>query len=288
MNTQALPIGRAAQPFRHAQQGLPTLGVLVWWSLPASLELSLPEIEQKLFSAGLPVSLVPRVQARGALSKALQRLESGNLVRRITEDSEKVVLALVAEEVDAQALEVDYEQVQTVTLNKTSKSLEFSSGAHADQIRDLFARFSSTLTAGQVRTLIRRALDVAHPIPVRPGLFFVGRDHEVRAESLAKFVDSLSPDSSLGTLGIVDSRQTRATMLRIVREDLEAEIDRAQEGLDSALADSGTRATTLARRLEVFRKVRAKVSGYSELLEFSVRDLQEKLRGLEDRVKQAL
>jgi hypothetical protein len=210
------------------------------------------------------------------------------MIRRVLEDADRIVYALVSEKIDRDALEVDYLQHETVTYRKATKSLEFVDGADREKISQLFNRYRETLTANHLRGLVRAALDRADPVSVRAGLLFVPRAHRRLLESVATFVGGLDPRASLGTLGVVDSQETRATLLGVVRRELEAELDAAKRDLDALLTEEGVRPTTLAQRLEGFRRVKAKTQGYAELLAFSSQELVRRVADLEERVKEAL
>jgi hypothetical protein len=116
----------------------------------------------------------------------------------------------------------------------------------------------------------------------------VPRAHRRLLESVATFVGGLDPNASLGTLGVVDSQETRATMLGLVREELEGELACAKADLEELLRQEGVRPATVAQRLETFRRVRTRVSGYAELLQFSAQDLLRRVGELEGAVKAAL
>lgn len=115
------------------------------------------------------------------------------------------------------------------------------------------------------------------------------KQHRATLLAVGQFVSSLDGRAVLGALGIADSKETRASMLRVVREELQAEIDKASGELDELLASDGARrASTLAARLVAFRSIRAKVAGYAELLDLASQDLLGRLAGLEQKVKTAL
>lgn len=273
----------------YPQGSLPTLGDVVWWQIPADVEVSLVELEDKLEAAGLPTDLVPTLQPRGALSTALRALETENMIRRVTDDADKIVYAFVDEKVDTAGLALSYEQVETVIYEKAIKAIRLTSGANAEKIRALFDRYRTTAQAQHLRQIVREGLGAAEPVTVRPGMFFVPRKHRATLFAVASFVGSLDGRAVLGTLAIVDSKETRASMLRVVREELEAEIEQASGELDELLAADGSRrASTLADRLESFRAIRAKVTGYAELLELASQDLLGKLAGLEARLELAV
>ncbi|MCO5164837.1 MAG: hypothetical protein M9894_00510 [Planctomycetes bacterium] len=283
---QSPPMGPLFSPFTH---DLPTLGDVVWWTIPAEVEVSLAELEAKLEAAGLPTDLVPKLQARGALSTALKALETEDLIRRVVDDPAKIVYALVDEKVDTTDLALSYEQTETVIYDKQNKTLGFEQGRHADKIRALFDRYRLTAQAQHLRQIARQALEKANPVTVRPGLIFVPKQHRATLLAVGQFVSSLDGRAVLGALGIVDSKETRASMLRVVREELEVEIEKASGELDELLASDGARrASTLAARLESFRAIRAKVAGYAELLELASQDLLGRLAGLEQKVMTAL
>ena len=172
---------------------------------------------------------------------------------------------------------------------KETKTLDFHDGTHPPRVRELFDRYRITAQAQPLRQIVREALEKAEPITVRPGLIFVPKQHRSTLLAAGEFVRQIDARACLGTLGIVDSAETRGTMLRVVREELEAEIERASGELDELLtADGERRKSTLAGRLEAFKAIRAKVSGYAELLELASQDLLGKLCELEEKVKTAL
>lgn len=128
------PVGPLFSPFTH---DLPTLGDVVWWTIPTEVEVSLADLESKLEAAGLPTDLVPKLQPRGALSTALKALETEDLIRRVVDDPAKIVYALVDEKVDTTDLALSYEQTETVIYDKQKKTLGFEQGKHAEKIRAL-------------------------------------------------------------------------------------------------------------------------------------------------------
>lgn len=281
--------GPLFSPFAQAQGSLPTLGDVVWWQIPADVEVSLVELESKLEAAGLSTDLVPNLQPRGALSTALRALETENMIRRVTDDAAKIVYAFVDEKVDTAGLALSYEQVETVIYDKETKTIRLTSGENADKIRALFDRYRTTAQAQHLRQIVREGLDAAEPVTVRPGMIFVPGKHRSIMLAVASFVSSLDGRAMIGSLAIVDSKETRTSMLRVVREELEAEITRASGELDELLnADGSRRASTLTARLDSFRAIRAKVTGYADLLELASQDLLTKLSDLEQKVQRTV
>jgi len=269
--------GPIFSPFQNQQAGLPT-----------DVEIPLVELEQKLEAAGLPTDLVPVLQPRGALSTALRALETENMIRRVTDDAAKIVYAFVNEKVDTSYLALSYEQVETVIYDKETKAIRLTSGENAEKIRALFDRYRTTAQAQHLRQIVRQGLDAAEPVTVRPGMFFVPRKHRSTLLAVNGFVSSLDGRATLGALSIVDSKETRTNMLRVVREELEAEITRASSELDALLAADGSRRTSTLMRLESFKAIRAKVTGYAELLELASQELLARLTRLEEKLKTAI
>lgn len=268
-----------------AEKNLPILGSIVWWSL-TGVEVARDQIEQHVKDAGLPEAIVPRIEMRGALTKAMAALKTPLIVRRLhtDEDDERFSIALVREDVKLAALvDVEYQAEQVVTYERAAKTLKFKSSVHADEIRDLFTLYAFTFRAAEVRKVIQNALEGVHALTVREhgGIYFVPVQHQDVVAKLADLIECRLPACEFSSLAIVNSGETKRGMNRVAANEIKSEMDAAETDIKALLEKETVRGDTLKHRVAEYRRLREKALAYKELVGLDVAEIERKLGALQ-------
>ncbi len=302
------------------------LGYLCWWEAEGA-EASMDEVVAAVEAALLPKTACPNIEARGGLKKALESLglraspQSGKrseksratkkakakasedveeedearlFYDRLVDDSERIVMAIqerVVDNADGHHPVARYEERQTITYDRKSKSVSCSSSFMRDAIQDGFTKYCKTYRANEIRTVIQNILDShAKAIRVKDGLYFVpgalvGWVEKLR--DLASRLDKvkLTKVSILDVAGgeREDMRELAGAAIKGELVALALDIEKIQERVktDGVTARDSTYEARLAR----FTELREKARVYQDLLAIETSDVEEGLAGLTEKVE---
>lgn len=271
----------------------PLMGAMVYWSF-AHVNIEATELDRAFQTFGIDYKLRDVGESR-ALTKALKGLrkaEHQKRIRKIVSDEDRTVYGVSDEDIDVDALEVDYNRDTVVIYEKATKTLRFKYGSDTNtEIESLFNSLIGSYDAEDMSRLAKRIIRQAGGVTLRKrgGVYFVAATQLKLIEKFSKLVNDCLPDSHFSMLGIVDTERTRTTVARDFNREINSEIKSAGEELEALLNSTDeVRVSTLETRLERYNKLREKSKMYAEVLRHDSKNILRKVSRLEKRITDLL
>jgi hypothetical protein len=215
------------------------IGVRVSWRVSDYLGAR-ETVEQAITDAGLNAALLPRntlKKAVGRASKAVSKASNGRFdealpPRKLTDNVEKAVYALVRENVDESTDHAEYQQETTVRIDKAAKTVH-AVGAQAEEFRAKFSTFSESVTDDDVRLFAKAVVRDSSGISYNPHGhdYFVPEKYQENMERLDAFLRNLKVGKMYITPAIDDPRSLEVTWERAA-EQIDGEIDQVMANVD--------------------------------------------------------
>lgn len=278
---------------RAVDAGGERLGDLCWWALNGATitHVDLVTLADKhgLDHRYLPGEVKPSTAFRRAWRSAARRLPAGHMLREIADTPDELVVGLVEERPDADALDLDYRVIVRLTWSKTHESISADRGHDVvDQVRALY-RAHLDHGADDVRAMLTGFVrEAGLSIRESGGVYVVPPARSATLRALAGVVGDIGANRVF-TLPIVDHEGARDTLAEMARATLDDEIRAVEEELEAfAASDAETRESTLARRVEKFDALRARVGLFAATLSFKADALSERIARLQGGLRQQL
>ena len=159
-------------------------------------------------------------KAVGRATKSVVKADNGRFTdnlppRKVADNKDKAVYALVSERRDEGLETVAYEQATTVRLDKENGRVD-ATGTQAAEFMTEFDKYKDCLTDEDIRRLCRNVINNSCGIPYNPNGhdYFVPEAHQEVVERLDKFLRALGVGRMWITPAIDDSRSLEATWER--------------------------------------------------------------------------
>jgi hypothetical protein len=230
-------------------------------------------VEQAIRDVGLNPDYLPRnslKKAVGRASKAIAKADNGRFVdnlptRKITDNADKAVYAIVRETVDQETEHADYQQATTVRLDKAEKRVH-AVGAQADEFMTQFNAFNAGLTDEDIRGFANAIVKASMGIAFNPHGhdYFVPEAYQHNMEKLDVFLRNLNVGRMYITPAIDDTRSLECTWER-ASEEIDDEITLVMRSVDKFTS----RVKCLHDKTEKLDALREMVKLYGSLTERS-------------------
>jgi hypothetical protein len=271
---------------RALEAGGELLGSLCWWALNGATvthdELLALADRHGLGHAYLPKEVKPSTAFRRAWRSAGRRLAAGHMLREIADTPEELVVGLVEERPDTKALDLDYHVLVRLTWDKRHESIR-SDSQHdiVDQVRQLY-RHHLDHGSEDIRTMLTGFVrESGLSIRESGGVYLVPPTRMPTLQALAGVVGDIG-SNRVFTLPLLDHDGAKDTLAEMARTTLDDEIRAVEQELAAfAASDNETRESTLARRIERFDGLRARVGLFATTLSFKADALNERIVDLQ-------
>ena len=269
-----------ATPFRVNDS---LLGEIVSWHM-SSAEIPVSEIRDALSKAGLDPDIAKDLNNRSAFSRAIKELKENRSIDKVRESKDgKIEFQLTRKEIDSHLMKFDYET--TITLDTKTGDLDCPNIEIEAKARSLFTHAMAHRTSSDVTRLGQKLFkDNADLFPINPAkgvAYFVPEQHKDFTGKVDLFFHGCGGSISRFPIPKGTSEGNRSVR-EAVSGGLETMVKELEESVESWGDD--TRADTMARAIEKYRTVKHKVESYSEYLQFSKNELDEKVRVLKERM----
>lgn len=274
-----------ADEMRKKVADLPSLGSIVWWTIHES-EISRNDLEMILLDT-LGVDFLPREpQKKRAIKLALEELEESGLIRKIRDDGVLTAYQLVHEHKDVAKLEIEFEKKNLIVWDKKDQKLDIRMKYRAEEIRDLFDKYSEVYTSKDFRSIAIRFIKDKGGLTMREsgGVYFLPGEDQV--DQLESFIEAI--ESEFYQYPVLDSMSARVQLFNQVRGEMERDLELTAERVKEMIASDKTRESTFVAQIESFKDLRGKCSIYSDLLEADAEVLRGKIDELQADVQKAL
>jgi hypothetical protein len=269
------------------------LGDLLWWHL-GDARIDRAELESIWTKGGLDAALLPDAPtAEKALKLAAREAQVGQrerLIRLGKEDEHEIVFAIVHEHRHEDG-SLTFRQEARVVLARDCEALSSEAPTH-DVVESIKAKFDvlrTTHTPDDVRRAIVKALRSWAAVTLRDhgGVYWSPPTAAQKVRRLQAAIEQIG-SSLLSVLPVHRSVEAERTLGGIARASIEEELAALQTEITSFMQAPPERASTLARRLEMFDELRARARVYREVLHVQVQDLDRNLDQLAASVSQLL
>jgi hypothetical protein len=221
--------------------------------------------------------------------------------------SEHLVYALIAEDVDFGLLGLSYGTALRILLHKKTGAMictteaagvidaQHESQRVADELAPYWQQYRDLFIARDLSQMMRGIIDGMNAIPLRRagGVYFVPhkeREPLMRLRSLLTDIPQLPElPPFVCALGVPDALETRRSLAKAVHAGLLDEIGSLRGDLERLMAGGErVREKTIAQRLSLYQRLRAKAGMYQELLGMQQDQVRAAIRELEAEARQLL
>lgn len=313
-------------------KGAESLGELVWWSL-RDVRIHQSDVENLVEGLDLRDhqghkidvrKICPRLQARGALRKALEdlgirsgssrrktkRTQTNNgrtiLARRLDAKDDlsipagDFVMVLVEEDLDRSGdkAALDWHEIQRITYSSALRTIQFSTRELVQEISQGFADYGLTYKAAEVAACLKSMIEYGHGIVAREsgGVYFVPRQHVSVAAAAEKLCSSIQGALFVrfpvlaGAAGSSQQNQTREMVGSALRKELE-NLREDLLAMQEQARDPDTaslRGSTIKKRLDRYRVLRHKAVTYRELLGIEDQKIKDEINRMAQAARELL
>jgi len=241
-------------------------------------------------SNGFPESLLPEgLNADQAFQYACRRTKGlgDHLLRQISKNKDSIVWGLVRENRDQDNKLLDYTQVSRLTLSRNTGDPTYGdpTNPHILRVDEKFNALVGSVTTDDIRRMVVHACKGNGGVPVGTS-WFVPAQHADMMRAMKATVEALG-ESEMWLLPIYDSDESRDSIGRAAREDLQDQINGIKQEMEDFSAEQ-TRPSTLQRRLNKFNELREKAKLYANIVKVVHSDLLEEITVLEGTVSSML
>jgi hypothetical protein len=271
------------------------------------------------FDKYLPDPPTPRVALRRALADWIRTKQNSQL-RQNDDDSdenggsrrrtliriinragsEHLVYALVAEDIDFSALGLSYGTALRILLHKKTGEMICTTDAEGvidaqresrrvtDELAPYWRQYRDLFIARDLSEMMREIIDGMNAVSLRQagGVYFVPaseRDSLLRLRQLIADIPQVTGlDPFVCALGVPDAIEAKRGLSKAVHAGLLDEINSLRGDL-GRLSESGDRLRekTIAQRLVIYKRLKAKAEMYQELLGMRQDEVRAEIAGLE-------
>ena len=279
---------RNAQEVRAALSGAgPHLGDLValrLWQATAPRS-HLEVIAQR---HGFPTELLPPgMGVEQAWQAAIRGTRvDGYILRQIVKSDRAIVWGAVREDIDTSQTDLDYALETRLALLRATEGIVYEKPTHpvCQAVSDRHTELLGSVTTDQIRRMVRALCKDRGGIAIGSE-FFVPGAHASLLRAMQKVVEELG-GSQVWLLPIHDTGDSRQALERASQASLEDELTSLIEEIDGF--DVNTRIGTMETRLSKFTELRNKAALYCVILETAHDDLNQKLDGLQTKVRKMI
>lgn len=258
------------------------------------IQMAPEELRELMMRHGLekwaPVEIRPKTAVRKALTRIRSTFEDGELrilVRKVVEDEDELIYALVGEERNDMNVELNYDTLNQVIFNKKTGELTFSQAA-VPEIVDMYKLLCTTYTRRELVGSTRLVLEAygAVILPNTNGMWFAPRAIRRVVEALKALYGEI--DQQYGTawfraIGITDDKESREVVGIVMDAEILRGLERAQKRLDEVLAEPNTRPNAIHSAVAAFQEVKSKVEMYGGMLTTTVDQVDQLLTAASQR-----
>lgn len=270
------------------EENFPIIGYFVWWSVNDA-KVSRAELVDSFQRHNLPEEWLPKeITISHAFYRAVSEIKNSRdgknyVVRKIKDDSDSAIFGVVEAKANVKAERLDFSKAQNrIRFVKGSNFVGLDdpelwpNGQFTKTFDDLLNFYDSKEIRSNILDIVQTRL---MSISVRPkgGVYFVPKSEHVKM--LSAVISEVSPGSFFDYLPIIDTEQTRDTMLKTVVNDIKKEMQTLLDEVKFYTEKDDTKSATLQNKLDAFKSVRDKIGLYESILEFSAQDLK---KGIED------
>jgi hypothetical protein len=267
------------------------LGTIVSWRVPSSVAFGL--LQKALATSGFDADLASELQPAHALSRALNEMRKGRVIRRTGREDDLIGFQFTKEWLDEHAKEIMYDREAHLTLDvKTGAVACKDSEEIAERARELLAEHNAKRLTSDLTRLLHRIYTAykADLIPIREqgGAYFVPDMHDALVNQTYTLLEAIG--GKLRRFQVrLGSAETAESVANSMSEYLTQLIEEFRDTCESVTGDSRkdvieNRVGTigdLRRKLDLYRGL---LSGYAEAITEQVETAEvELMRKLADR-----
>jgi hypothetical protein len=280
------------------------LGRVSWYAISEQSHVDHAEFCRALINNGLDHNLPPVPRAvdvfkRSCTAAQRRRVPTADpnifvnyLIREVGKDSMNVWRVLVAETVDTEGHNLEYEELyefhfsrnvnnaaaQVVGTIATRPLVEDAFEIYPESegivrtVVDSYTAQNNLLTPYAVREFVRKTLRSLHATALRDGVYFVKEAHADKIAAFETIVNDLPGGSMFHSLPLLDDRKQRAFLRKAFEDESVGEIDRLLGEIRDIMQKDGTKITSdrFADYKVQYDGLKAKAAEYAELLETSL------------------
>ena len=270
-------------------EGHPLLGYVVCWSTAEHFKVKYDSFIKVLKDLDIPEDIANEIREKSAFTRAMHnQRKKGVYAHKVVDDQNRTGMVLVKmKTINEQDLKVRGSDTTQATMDKKSKGVEIT-GEHSKEVKEDYEALKDCYTANQFRAaVIRFIFNHCEGISVRDrgGMYFIpshkNEDFKKLEALFAKY-----PGNSLTVIPVVDGAVAKNSMMKTMTGDVEAEIENLKKDFENMKDDSSSR--SVETRLEKYKKLRAKVENYEDLLAGTAVGLKEQLDKLSKAVVKKL
>jgi hypothetical protein len=274
------------------QKDMDKLGDLVRWGLD-SIKIRPDDLRELLKQRGIeeymPVDIKDKKAVRKAIISVKNDLQSGVLKimsRKMWDTDVEVRYALVTEEVNEIAEEMDYSTMNQVIFHKadgTKAGISFSKAGTDEErmILEKFDYYKSVYTEEEVRKVLVNVLDKCGGITMKDGsgFWFIPAAYKDKVDALRDLINN-DIDKKYGqayfrSFALLNDETTKDGVASVFQMDIAAELDEAQKSLTTLLSAEKPTQLQLRAAAERYQTAEMKALMYQSMLQINTEEIEE-------------
>jgi hypothetical protein len=289
-------VATAYQEIINKTAGLSLLGEIITWDLKENTRIRYADLLQSLNVYGLDEKVLRQLAPRYAWARAAKKMMDSRIIRQVAETPDKLAFQFTKEYKDSQQEQMNYDREAKLILEKSNGDITVESDILPEQDRNELASKASQLlaeamdnrTTADVTNVIKRLFERhADLFPVRAAgsVYFVPVTHSEFVDRVQGFVNAL--EGTLNRFPIpAGTKHGDTSVKQAVTNGMQQLVQEYQDALETYGTD--TRPSTVTKALERLETTEFKIETYKMYLEDEAANLNTKLEGLRQLMKQKL
>jgi hypothetical protein len=272
----------------------PALGFIVFWNVK-ELSITRDGLAERLIAFGLPSAYAKDHNYRSAYIRALRTMEEKRIIRKVDEDSSRIVYQFTAEaRVDGDIPGLEYHEETKVVIDKIiyQKTEDFGAAltcnqTFRDRIISAFNEARSTYNSADVTRCIQKIFSgAADIVSLRPqgSIYFVPAIYKDIVDKVRSLAESIGFQFS--RVPIPDVSSSRAMVGDAFSDEVAQILADMEKDIEKARTGDGVSDQWVEHRQDVVSKVKKRIDMYSEVLSERAGELSGKFDSLVSRVLQ--
>lgn len=277
-----------------------TVGDLVTFSA-SDVQIAPEDLRDLLRLYGIeewePVPIRTKTAMRKALTLIKPRLEDGDdlkiLVRKVVEDDQELVYALVDEALDYVKVDLDYKTRNHIIFSKETGEISFTK-EEIPEVVELYEYLCSVYTQRELIYITKNIIlgYGGFPIENSGGMYFMPVAVREIVDALRGLynegIDERYGKAYFRALGIVNTEEVQQTMSEVALETLSQDLADAETHLNYVLSSPTSRVSTITSAVNRFKVLMNRATMYQEILGFDPTEVAERFEDASHRATEVL
>lgn len=267
------------QTFTDGSNSFDILGYIAWWNV-RNVDLTRDELVTRLQNCGLSEAFARVHNYRSAFIRALKDMEAQRIIRKVEENTAKLVYQFTAENLldeagdDGIRLQYDPETVVVIDKDKYRKTQVFAECVTSradikDRVVDLFNDKKERYNSSDMTRIVQRIFNSrADFVALREqgGVYFIPAEFVGVLQSVSNLVNSVG-NSNFQYMPLPNVENSRAAVSAAINDEMHVDLTKLDEEIDEMINGKEVSDNWCEHRVRKIQNLKERVERYSELLD---------------------